>query len=52
LVQDDGTTIISANGGVFDATIQKISKARVSLSSNQFDAGKAYLLRRREYMTG
>jgi hypothetical protein len=54
LVQDDGlgTAIISANGGVFDATIQKISKARVSLSSNQFDAGKAYLLRRREYMTG
>jgi hypothetical protein len=41
----DATTVTSS----YNATPQKILKARIKFSSNNIDAGKIYMFRRREY---
>lgn len=35
-----------------DSTLQKISRARLSMSSGDFNGGSVHLLRRREFITG
>lgn len=41
-----------ADACLYDATLQKISKAKITISASTFSAGKAHLYRRREFTTG
>lgn len=38
--------------GFYDATVQKVSKARIAWSAGNIDNGKIYMLRRRETLSG
>jgi hypothetical protein len=51
-LQETSATDASLDASFYDATVQKISKARISWTSGSIDAGQIFLLRRREFISG